>query len=69
MAIPHEAAMAIWYRALEVEIGVCLKVENPKMFREELNAARRAEKDPKLDTLMTALIDDEVWIVKKATEL
>lgn len=71
MALAHDLAISIFNRALDEEVGVAVVTDNPKMFREELNNARRAEGDPKLDKITTFLPNglNEVWLVKKETEL
>lgn len=76
MAITDEQCRQLWYRALEVEIGIAIEVDPSDIHRtkNQLYAVRKELADPTLEALMMfepEPIDGvaEIWICKKDTEL
>lgn len=66
-----ETLCALYDRALDEEIGICVTVTHPKIFRHDLDAAIRASGDPRYRDIITFIpnIPDTVFIAKKSTEL
>ena len=60
--IPVEEAKAILDRALSEEIGIALRVDSPKDFRQELLIAKRQLADPRYDVLVTLLPRGNEWV-------
>lgn len=65
----RDSALTYWYAALEEEIGVAFPVSDKKNARQILYDARKQSGDPRLEKLMMFDVREELWIVKKDTEL
>lgn len=68
--IPKEEARALLERALANEIGVGVRVEDPKAYRHEIYMAKKEFNDPRYDNLTFLLPQGNEWvyIVRKDAE-
>lgn len=72
--ITQQALLALWYRALEEEIGISVKVnkEAKTIILNEAYEVRKINRDPELEKIIIVLpskFPDELWFCKKAVEL
>lgn len=61
--ISNELALAMWYRAAEVEIGYKIPTNDINYLMQVLYTARKTAEDPSLDRLSLVRAKDSVWIV------
>lgn len=69
-----DIAKALWYRALENEIGIAIEImpEDRKRITVVLYTARQDAKDPELEKLIMvnpSKYPNDIWLVRKAVEL
>lgn len=71
MPVPHEALMALWYRALAAEIGIAVPSSDRHKLSIQLYDARVKTKDANLMdlTIQQPAKSDELWICHKAVEI
>lgn len=74
MAIDPAILQAIWYRALEAEVGIAMCPNNPKdipMILNQCYEARKVLGDPELDKVMICRpgTGDEIFFIHKSVEL
>jgi hypothetical protein len=70
MAITLDTALSLLDRALEEELGLYLRTEDAKAYRNELDNHKRELTDPAYDKLMTFVPSvEELYIVKKDVTL
>lgn len=60
--IPIDTAKALFDRALGEEIGIGIRTDDPKAFRNELYRAKLDLKDPSYDSLITLLPRGNEWV-------
>jgi len=66
MAISTDTALAIFQRALSEEIGISIRTDDAKAFRQELWIIRSEIDDPELERLISFVVaTDTVFVVKK----
>lgn len=68
--IPKEESKALFERALSREIGVGVRTDDPKAYRQELYLAKKDFNDPRYDNLVILLPQGNEWvyIVRKDAE-
>ena len=69
-SLDPEIGLVLWTRASEAEIGIAVKTPNKPLLKSELYRLRQEAQDPALDAII--ICDpkgDEIFLVKKATEL
>lgn len=61
----------LWERALETEIGIAIRTNNPQILRQELYKAREAANNPLFEDVIMFLPKDkdEVFLCRKSVEL
>ena len=61
----------LWERALEAEIGIAIRTNQPQLLRQELYRAREAANRPEFaDVIMFLPKDkDEVFLCRKSVEI
>lgn len=71
MALPSpEVILALWHRAMQAEIGISIKTNEPRLLMQELYRIRQKSNEPELEeVILCRPIDGNIWLVKKATEL
>lgn len=68
--LPPEHWLPFWYKALDEELGYCLRVTERRLLVNALYEARTRSGDPKLEALMIFQPGkDLVYIAKKEVEL
>lgn len=70
MAISNETALALWYEALKVEIGIGVTTNNKDHLVNTLYAVRKASGDPELQKIIVMKPKNgEIWLCKKEVSL
>ena len=68
--LPPDIYLPLWLRALDEEIGLWIKTNDPRNLSVALYEARRQSLNPALEDLMICTVaEDVIYIAKKATEV
>jgi hypothetical protein len=67
----HNIYIPLWERALEAEIGIAIRTNQPQLLRQELYAARKSASRPEFDEVIMFLPKDkdEVFLCRKTVEI
>jgi hypothetical protein len=67
----HSIYIPLWERALEAEIGIAIRTNQPQLLRQELYAARKVADRPEFDEVIMFLPKDkdEVFLCRKTVEI